>query len=64
MPDKAFRRVDEVIETDAKTDLLNDLVGIFGVNVVFNSLDAGLLEVLGCDLHQIRDFSLRNRLDT
>ena len=53
----------KVVETDAKTDFLNYFVGIFCVDVVFNSLNTGLLEILGRDLHQIGNFSLQEGLD-
>lgn len=58
MTDQALGCPGEVIETDAKANLLDDLIGILGVDVVLDGLHALLVEVLGSDLDQICDFCL------
>lgn len=58
MANETLRCPGEIVETDAEANLLNHFVGIFGIDVVFNSLHALLVEVLGGDLDQIRNFCL------
>ena len=58
MSNQSFRRRQEVIETDTETDLLDDLVGIFGINVVFNSLSSIFVEIFRDNLDQVGNFGL------
>lgn len=58
MADEALGGPGEVVETNAEANLLNDLVGILGINVVLDGLDTLLVEVLWGDLDQICDFGL------
>lgn len=59
MADEAFRGPGEIVEANAETNLLDNLVGILGVDVVLDGLDALLVEVLGGDLDQVREFCLQ-----
>lgn len=52
--------MEDVVETDAETDFVDDFVGVFGVDVIFDRLRAGLFEVLRRDLYQIRDRDLEH----
>ena len=58
MSDQTFRCKEQIVETDTEADLLDDFVGVFGVDVVFNGLCGWLVEVFWFDLHKIRNFSL------
>lgn len=58
MADQALGRPEQVVEADAEADLLDDLVGVFRVDVVLDGRDALLTKVVGRDLHEICDFCL------
>ena len=58
MTNEAFGCAYDVVETEAEACLVDYLVRIFAVDVVFDGLCAGLVEVLGRDLDQIRDCDL------
>lgn len=58
MTDQSFGRGKEIVETDAKTNLLDYFVGILGINVVFNSLSSIFAKVFWCNLDKIRNFGL------
>ena len=44
VPDQALGAGDERVEADAETDLVQDLVGVFGVDPVFDGAGAGEAE--------------------
>ena len=58
MADQSFRSIEEIVETDAETDLLNDFVCIFGVDVVFNGLSCIFAKVFWGDLDKVRNLGL------
>lgn len=49
---------EDVVQADAEADFLDDLVGIFGVDVIGQRVDARLLEVFWGDLDQVGDCGL------
>lgn len=61
MANEALGGPQDIIQAHAQPDLLNDLVGVFGVYVVLYRDDARLREVLWCNLHQVGDLGLRHR---
>lgn len=58
MANQAFRGRQKIIETDTETNLLDDFVGIFGIDVVFNGLGSVFAEIFWDDLDKVRDFCL------
>lgn len=56
--DESFRSRQQVIETDTQSNLLDDFVGVFCVDVVFYGKSSIFLKVLWDDLDQVRDFGL------
>jgi len=44
VPDQALRAGDERVEADAEADFVQDLVGVFGVDPVFDGAGAGEAE--------------------
>ena len=58
MSDQSLRCREQVIETDAETNLLDHFVGVFGVDVVFYCLLCFFVKVFWVDLDQVRDFCL------
>ena len=58
MTDQSFRRGKEVVEADAKTNLLDDFVGVFGIDIVFNSLGGIFAKVFWGDLDKVHDLGL------
>ena len=58
MSDQAFRAAEDVVEAQAEPDFVNNLVCVFGIDVVFESLRAGLFKVLWRDLYEIRNGNL------
>lgn len=53
MANQSFRGREEIIEADTETNLLDDFVCIFGVEVVVNGINGILSEILRRDLNQI-----------
>ena len=60
MTDQAFRGIKKIVEADAKTNLLDNFVRIFCIDVVFNGLSCIFVEVFWGDLDKVRDLGLRN----
>lgn len=60
MTNQAFRRRKEVIEADTKTNLLNDFIRVFGIDIIFNGLSRIFTKILWGDLDKVRDLGLRN----
>ena len=60
MPDQPFGCREQVIETDAETNLLNDLVCVFGIDVVFYRLSRFFVEVFRVYLDKVRDRGLES----
>lgn len=58
MTDQSFRGREEVIEADAKTDLLDYFVGVFRVDIVFDSLGCIFAKVFWGDLDKVRNLGL------
>ena len=48
--DQSIRSLEEIIETDAETDVLDDFVCVFRVDIVLETLDVSFLEILWFDL--------------
>lgn len=59
MADETLRGPLQVVQTYAEADFLDDLVGVFGIDVVLNGFLAPLGEVCRRNLHQVGDFGLR-----
>lgn len=45
IPNQAVRRGQQVVQTDAQANLLDDFVGVLGVDVVLDHLRVALLEI-------------------
>jgi len=58
MTDQSFRGREKVVETDTQTNLLDYFVGIFGIDVIFNSLSSTFSTVCWSDLYKVCDFGL------
>lgn len=58
MADESFRCRQEVVEADTESDLLDDLVGIFGIEVVFYCLSWVFAKVFWHNLDQVRNLCL------
>ena len=58
MTDQSFRCREEIVEADAKTDLLDHFVGVLGVDVVLDSLSSIFAKVFWGNLNQICDLGL------
>lgn len=63
MSNETFGSPQQIIETNAKANFLDDLIGIFGVDVVFNGMHALFVEILWNDLDQVRNFGLFGLLE-
>lgn len=59
MSNQPFRGRQQVIKTDTETDLLDDFVGILGIDVVFNGLGGIFVEIFWDNLDKVRDFGLK-----
>lgn len=57
--DETFRSPQQIVETDTEANLLDHLVGILGVDVVFDRMDTPLGEVIWIDPNQVGNFGLR-----
>lgn len=64
MANETIRGFQNIIDADAKADLLNHFVGIFCVDIVYYTLRTGFLKIFGRDLDQIGDGSLKVRIST
>jgi len=53
--DQTFRGIKKIIEADAKTNLLDDFVCVFGIDIVFNSLSCIFAKVFWGNLDEVRD---------
>ena len=58
MADQALGRPKQVIHANTQANLLDDTIGVLGIDVVLDSDSAMLLELCRCNLHQIRDLGL------
>lgn len=58
MTNKTLRCPGDIVQANAQTDLLDDLVCILLIDVILNGLHALLVEVLGCNLNQVCNFCL------
>lgn len=58
MTDEAFGGAEEVVEADAQADFLNHFVGVFFVDVVFESCGAAFDEVGRLDFNHVGDGGL------
>jgi hypothetical protein len=55
---QSFRCRKEVVEAYAKTNLLDDFVGILGIDVVLNSLSSIFTKIFWGDLNKVGDLGL------
>lgn len=62
MADQTLRGPEQVVEADTETDLLDDLVRIFRIDIVLDCHNAALPKVIGRDLDKVRDFRLGSRM--
>jgi hypothetical protein len=60
MADQTFRGREEIIKADAKSDLLNDFIGVLRIDVIFDRLSSIFSKVLRGDLDKVRDLGLEN----
>lgn len=60
--DETLRSPEEVVHADAEADLLDDAVGVLGIEVVLDGHPTVFLELRWRDLHQIRNFCLQHRV--
>lgn len=58
MANEAFRCPSDIVQADTETDLLDDLVGVFRIDVVLNGVHALFVKVLWRYLDQVRNFCL------
>lgn len=63
MTDEPVGGRENIVQTDAEADLLDDFVGVLEVDVVFDGYLGVLVEVFGFDLDQVRDFGLKELSD-
>ena len=54
-----FRCREKVVNTNTEPDFLNDLIGIFAVEVVMDRFHCLFSKVLGRDLNKIRNLCLQ-----
>ena len=60
MTNQAFGGRKKVEKADTKTNLLNDFIRVFGINVIFNGLSRVFTKILWGDLDKVCDLGLRN----
>ena len=58
MSNKPFGCGEQVVEADTKANLLDDFVGVFGVDVVFYCLACFFVEVFWMDLDKVCNLGL------
>lgn len=58
MTDETLGSPQQVIHADAEADLLNDSVGVLGIDTVLYSEVTGRAEVFWRNLHQVGNLSL------
>jgi hypothetical protein len=57
---QTFRGIKKIVEADAKTNLLDNFVRVFCIDIVFNGLSCIFAEVFWSDLDKVRNLGLRN----
>lgn len=60
---QSVRGRSQVVHADAQADLLDDLIGVFCIDVVLDDLRVALLQVRCMDLYEVGDLGLVVSLD-
>lgn len=60
MANQSFRRREKVVDAYTESDLLDNFVGIFGIEVIVDSINRFLPKIFWRDLNQIGDLCLQD----